>query len=318
MNPQRAAADKGIVKQEIAKEGILPYSLLFSGSYSLSLSGLFKRKTKSTPKTVYHEKTPVATLALHWVMTSIFVIVPVLAIQPVPYSTTAAYSYITIAWTYNIDVAYFVFIAFGLLCLRFNPSVRWAEKSQLNRPWASKISALIFFIGALFPFIFMWVPDPKFPFATRTNNKVQWWAGQLCAACLLAFSFLYWVVFRLYLHIRSARGGMTLHVKREPIFKHDRSGLTQVFEIVTLQWKRDVGMRIDQIEESDTKYEDSIRGSVSPPPRDDLSGHGRISPYDGWESRTSSGLGRSSLHEIEVQQPRHTVRRKPVMSEMVA
>jgi hypothetical protein len=111
---------------------------------------------------------------------------------------------------------------------------------------------------------------------------------------------------------------MTLHVKREPIFKHDRSGLTQVFEIVTLQWKRDVGMRIDQIEESDTKYEDSIRGSVSPPPRDDLSGHGRISPYDGWESRTSSGLGRSSLHEIEVQQPRHTVRRKPVMSEMVA
>jgi hypothetical protein len=214
-------------------------------------------------------------------MTSIFVIVPVLAIQPVPYSTTAAYSYITIAWTYNIDVAYFVFIAFGLLCLRFTPSVRWAEKSQLNRPWVSTISALVFFIGALFPFIFIWVPDPKFPFATRTNNKVQWWAGQLCAACLLAFSFLYWVVFRLYLHVQSARGGMTLHVKREPIFKHDRSGLTQVFEIVSLKWKRDVGMTIDQIEETDNKYEDSIRGSTWPSPRDDMSGRGRISPHDG-------------------------------------
>jgi hypothetical protein len=111
---------------------------------------------------------------------------------------------------------------------------------------------------------------------------------------------------------------MTLHVKREPIFKHDRSGLTQVFEIVTLQWKRDVGMRIDQIEETDNKYEDSIRGSASPPPRDDMSGSGRISPYDGWESRTSSGLERSSPREIRVQQPRYTVRRKPVMSEMVA
>jgi hypothetical protein len=124
---------------------------------------------------------------------------------------------------------------------------------------------------------------------------------------------LYWVMFRLYIHIRSARGGMTLHVKREPIFKHDRSGLTQVLEIITLQWTRDVGMRIDQIEETDNKYEDSTRGSASPPPQDDMSGCGRISPYDGWESRTSSGLGRSSPHEIGAQQPRHTVRRKPVM-----
>jgi hypothetical protein len=184
-------ADKHIVKQEIAKEGILPYSLLFSGSYSLSIGSLFKRKSKSTSKNVYHEKTPVATLALHLVITNIIVVVPVFALQPVPYSTTAAYSYLTIPWTYNIDIAYFVFIAFGLLCLRLTPSVRWAEKSQLNRPWVSIISASVFFIGALFPFIFIWVPDPNFPFATRTNQKVQWWAGQLLAICLLAFSFLY-------------------------------------------------------------------------------------------------------------------------------
>ncbi len=110
---------------------------------------------------------------------------------------------------------------------------------------------------------------------------------------------------------------MTLHVKRDPIFKHDRSGLIQGFEIVTVQWKRDVGMRIDQIEETDNKYEDSLRGSASPPPPDNTSGSGRISPYDGWESRTSSGLGRSLPHEIRAQQPRHTVGRKPVMSEIV-
>jgi hypothetical protein len=77
-------------------------------------------------------------------------------------------------------------------------------------------------------------------------------------------------------------------------------------------------MRIDEIEETDTKYEDSMRGSNLPPPRDDMSGRGKVTSYDGFESRTSPGLGWSSPHEIELQQPRHAVQRKPVMSEMIA
>ncbi|KAF8865684.1 amino acid transporter, partial [Acephala macrosclerotiorum] len=227
------------VKQEIAKEGILPYSLFFAENYGVSLSSIFGRKPKSKSRSSYHtnfEKTPAATLALHWIITTILVVAPVLAIVPVPYNSTAAYSYLTTAFVYDIDVVYFVAVAFGLLCLRFTPSVRWAEKSAFKRPWISITAASILLIGCLFPLIFIWVPDPAFPQATRTSNLVPWWGGQTLAVCFLLFAFLYWVAFRFYIRIRSEREGKTLHVKREPIFKHDTGGLTQIFEIVTLQW----------------------------------------------------------------------------------
>lgn len=286
----RPPTNKFTVKQEIAKEGVLPYSLFFAESYEFSLSNCFGRSKKKV-KSFDHEKTPAATLALHWVLTNIFVIAPVLAIQPHPYSTAAAYAYIQTAFIYNTDVVYFVAVAGGLLCLRFTPSVRWAEKSQLKRPWLSIGAASIFFVCALFPVICIWIPDPAFPKATRTSNLVPWWAGQTLAVCLLAFSFSYWVVFRLYIRVRSAREGKTLHVRREPIFKHDvGGGLIQIFEIVTLQWRRDVGLRMNEIDEiaTDDGCRSSTIQSSSPPTR--------LRQYDGWESR--SRLSPSPVHEI--------------------
>jgi len=104
----------------------------------------------------------------------------VLAIQPVPYSSTAAYSYLTISFVYNIDLVMFTAISIGLLCLRFMPHVRWAEKSAFKRPWISITSATILFVICAFPLIFMWVPDPAFPWATRTGNQVRWFGGRKC------------------------------------------------------------------------------------------------------------------------------------------
>lgn len=307
-------AYKVSVKQEIAKEGVLPYSLFFAESYGVSLNNCFGRRSQNKSNSFDHEKTPAATLALHWVLTNIFVIAPVLAIQPVPYSTTAAYAYIQTAFVYNTDVVYFTAIAGGLLYLRFTPSVHWAAKSQLKRPWVSIGAASIFFAAALFPVICIWIPDPANKKASRTSNIVPWWAGQTLAVSLLAFSFLYWVVFRLYIHIQSVRDGKTLHIKREPIFKHEATGLIQIYEIVTLQWKRDIGMRLDEIDETDDGYRSSTLKPGSSPP----SGSGRLTQYDPWESRTGSALGPNSAHEIGTEPQRITVRRKPVMSELVA
>lgn len=297
------------VKQEIAKEGILPYSLFFAESYDISFGRFFGSKSKSKAKPIYHEKTPAATLALHWVITNILVIVPVFAIQPKPkYTTTPAYAYITVAFVYDIDVVYFFAISFGLLCLRLTPSVRWAEKSQLKSPWLSITSASILFIGCLFPLIFIWVPDPAAPKATKSSNLVQWWAGQTLAACLLAFAFAYWVAFRLYIRVRAAREGKTLHVKRDPIFRQDAEGLTQVFEIVTLQWKRDVGMRLGEIDGTEDGYRsETVQSSSSPPPPD---GSGRLSPFSGVGSQ-------NSMQELGVPHSRFAMRRKPIASELL-
>jgi hypothetical protein len=131
----------------------------------------------------------------------------------------------------------------------------------------------------------------------------------------LTFAFFYWVTFRIYIRVRAAREGKTLHVRRDPIFKHDKEGLTQVFEIVTLEWKRDIGMRLGEIEGTDDGYRESTIVSNSPPPND----NGRFSPAPNpWESGVDSVFrGSSPTHELDVQQPRSIIRRKPVMAELI-
>ncbi|KAH8649408.1 amino acid permease-domain-containing protein [Tricladium varicosporioides] len=297
------------VKQEIAKEGVLPYSLVFAQNYDFSL-GRFLRKTspKAHVNPAYSEKTPVATIALHWSLTTAMVLAGVLAIQPKPYSPTPAFSFLTSVFVYNIDVLCFTSLAFGVLCLRFSRSARWANKSEFKHPAVSILAALTLFVGCLFPLIFIWVPDPAFKTLTRTSNLVPWYAGQTTGLCLVAFSFLYWVGFRTYISIRSAREGKTLHVKREPKFKHDSGGLTQILEIVTLQWRREVGMRLDEIEEAGNEF----RPEVAPPAPDSITTLRRYAAAE--QGGSTLELERPAIYEN--MQRQSVVRRKPVAYEL--
>ena len=284
------------MKQEIAKEGILPYSLFFAESYDFSLDRLLGKHTpKADVNSMYSEKTPAATLALHWTFTTILVIVPVLTIQPQPYSPTPAYTFLASVFAYVINVSCFVAISFGLLCLRFTPRVRWAQKSAFKHPSVSIIAALILFIGCLFPLIFVWIPDPAFKTLSRTSNLVPWFVIQTTGLGLLILSFIYWVGFRAYVSIRSAREGKTLHIKREPKFKHDSGGLTQILEIVTLDWKREVGMRLDEIEETD----DGLASTVGSPRSDSIT---RLRNYNTGRDQPSTRTGRDSPLENRSQQ----------------
>lgn len=245
------AANVGVVKQEIAKEGILPYSLVFAQSYDFSLSRLFGQKSpKADVNSLYSENTPAATLALHWTCTTIMVLAPVLAFQPQPYIPTPAYTFLIGVVVYVTNVVKFFLIGLGLLCLRLTPRVRWAEKSEFKHPAVSIICAIIMFLACLFPLICIWVPDPAFKKLSRSWSLVSWFTIQTVSLGLLGFAFAYWVLFRCYISVRSAREGKTLHVKREPKFKVDSGGLTQIVEIVTLEWVREIGMRLDEIEET--------------------------------------------------------------------
>ena len=111
------------------------------------------------------------------------------------------------------------------------PKVRWAEKSEFKHPIISVTSASILFIGSVFPLIVMWIPNPAFRYLARTSNLVDWYTIQTRGVCLVLFAFLYWVAFRTYISVRSARGGTTRYVKREPMLKNDAGGLTQMLEI---------------------------------------------------------------------------------------
>jgi len=304
------AANIGIVKQEIAKEGILPYSLVFAQSYDFSLGRLFGRKShKVDVHSLSSEDTPAATLILHWTVTNIIVLAVVLSLQPQPYSSTPAYTFLVGVVVYVTNVIKFTFIAFGLLCLRFMPKVRWAEKSEFKHPIVSIISASILFVGSVFPLIFMWVPDPAFNYLARTSNLVDWFTVQTTGVSLVIFAFLYWVVFRTYISVRSARGGTTLHVKREPKFKHDAGGLTQMLEIVTLQWTRDIGIRIDEIEETSNGFSPT----VSSPTLDSIP---RFRNHTRGRDQASTGIGRATAYDDG--QHQYLPRYKPEIHELHA
>lgn len=280
------------MKQEIAKEGILPYSLFFARSYDLSLGRLFGRsRPKAEVDSLYTENTPAATLALHWTFTNLMAVVPVLSIRPQPYLPTPAYTFVVGIVVYVTNLIKFTLIAIGLLCLRFSPKVRWAEKSQFKYPVISITAALILLVACVFPLICIWIPDRKYTSLTNTSHLVSWFVIQTFGLGIIGLAFLYWVLFSCYISVRSAREGKTLHVKREPKFKVDSGGLTQIVEIVTLQWVREVGIRIDEIEES------NYSRPVWTPTK----------PYElpGQESVSELGINQSYIRNRSPEQARH-------------
>lgn len=296
------------MKQEIAKEGILPYSLFFAQNYDFSLGRLFGM---SSPKTdsdsIYSEKTPAGALALHWAITTVIVIIPLVTIKPTPYSATPAQTFLAAIFAYEIDIACLTALSFGLLYLRFSPHHHWAEKSQLKYPALSTTCALIVFVGCLFPLVFVWVPDPGFPKMSRTSNLLPWFTGWVAALCLLVIAFVYWVIFRFHVSLRSAHEGTTLHVRREPKFKRDSGGLTQVLEIVTLEWKREIGLRLHEIPETDDAFRSN---TVSPRPESVT----RLQYYGGVKDRNSTATSEDSVRGNGFYEP--PIRRKPLRYEL--
>lgn len=257
---------------------------------------------------MYSEKTPVAALALHWVLTTIMVVIPVMTIKSdTKYSAGPAQKFLSGAFAYVIDITFFVLVSFGLLCLRFTPSIRWSQKSELKNPIVSITAALILFTLSMFPFICIWIPDREYPYLIGSSGLVSWYATQTAGLVLFFIAFLYWIIFRAYIKIRSSREGKTLHIKREPKFRPD--GHTQLLEIVTLQWKRDVDLRLDEIEQTDDEYPSSTLRSGSQAP--DL----RLRNFGDRDRRSPLSARSTTPHEIGTQD---SIRRKPIMSELLA
>jgi hypothetical protein len=242
---------RGLVKQEIAKEGVLPFSLTFAQNYDFSLSRLFgcRPANPGLGINLHSEKTPAATLALHWFLTNTLVLATVFSLQPQAqtYDPTPAYTFLVSSYTYVVDIACFAAMGLGLLCLRLTPSLNWASKSQFRHQWVSTLCAAVLFLLSVVPLVLLWVPDPGAPFLSRTDNLVPWYAPQTLGVCAIAGAFLYWLGFRAYVLIRSRASGLVLKIERHPIFKDDKGRLTQIYEIITLRWvdddSRDIGLQ---------------------------------------------------------------------------
>ncbi|KAK0705467.1 amino acid permease-domain-containing protein [Lasiosphaeris hirsuta] len=231
------------VKQEIAKEGILPYSLFFASSYSFSVSNGFRRLPPSRSSyQLYSSRAPAAALALHWVVTSIAILATVFGTMelssPESRFHLSAYYLGIAAFAYGLDLIWFSVMGIGVLCLRLWPGSKWRQKSPIPHTLGVAAAATFGATNA-FPLVAIWIPDPAAKFLSNTSDSVIWYAPQTYGIAVLVFGVVYWLCFRFYIYHRKMKAGESLEIVRIPIFWRSPIGeLLQLYEIVKVRWTR--------------------------------------------------------------------------------
>jgi amino acid transporter len=227
------------VKQEIAKEGILPFSKLIARNYdALSrLTSCFRRRPslqhggksfENAGEHVSHEKTPLGALLVHWFFSLLIIFCTWKVKNPV-----TAYDIVFGIYSYTIDAFMAVTIGVGLLILRFwSSKTHWHLKSPSNAI-ISILSASIFVIANLFPVITLWVPPTP---AFKNVNPYSWWLVPTIGVVLMVGSFFYWVVLVTVVPKIGGHRGKELRVERTPFFHTEHGEPVQVAEIVAFDW----------------------------------------------------------------------------------
>ena len=233
------------VKQEIAKEGILPYSLFFANGYTTPWARIKERffprpamptsSSTALPGDVREEEeirtleqTPMAALALHWV-TSVGLIAFTAILDP-----TRAYFVIVGIYIYAVRLLVGVFVSGGLLILKMTPSRNWKDEANIKL-WSDPLHIVLFFVTDLFLLIAAFVkPGDGSPWSYK-NAHVQWFIAPTIGLSTLTWGVVwYW----------GLRGVMlakmkTLIVTRRVLAVKDRDvpgQWIQKGEIVTHEW----------------------------------------------------------------------------------
>ncbi|KAH8747142.1 high affinity methionine permease [Hyaloscypha finlandica] len=217
------------VKQEIAKEGILPNAKFFAQTKNLSFGRFLSwiengnhafvtrnfnwllKQPWMAPKE-HSQETPFGALFLHWVFTVIMILATI-RLDP-----TTAYGTLVNLYSYTIIAVFGCAIAIGMLKLRFSSREGWRRKSNFN-PYLSIISAIIFAVGSAYPIIASWVP----PSGSYAKNKVviPWFTTPTVAWSILGFGLLWYVGFNLYAMRRTRNEGVVFQVEKEVIIEND-------------------------------------------------------------------------------------------------
>jgi hypothetical protein len=210
------------VKQEIAKEGVIPFAKFFGENRTL-----FGRR-RFTNEAHQPEPTPLGALFLHWV----FAVTLILITWPA--KPASAYRILANLYVYLTDLVPSFIMAIGMLYRRF--FTQWSTKS-LMPSWVSILAALVYALANGFPLIAVWIPP------SHTSNDVYdlipgfpWYLTGTLSWIVLVCGVLYWASFRFVLPRVGARKGKEFVVEREPVFRMQDGERVQWHEIVLHSW----------------------------------------------------------------------------------
>lgn len=221
------------VKQEIAKEGILPARRFLAGSMkSIRIPRFWGAKKETLPEDI-----PLGALVLHLSMS----ILLILGTWKLASQTT--YGLLVDLYSYSIDAVFGASLGFGLLYMRLFSRRGWAEYSRASgfrvSPFVSCIAAAIFGIANLYPVAANWVP-PK----VLTALTTPWYTTGVVGWSIIACGVIWWAGFRFVVpHIGRDHKGRYLLVTRKLWFHAENDYKVLEYEDIDFRWPpKDEGM----------------------------------------------------------------------------
>ncbi|KAK0627976.1 amino acid permease-domain-containing protein [Immersiella caudata] len=199
------------MKQEIAKQGFLPFPQFFGRNVDLSIGRLalwLRKKRIHIPFIVpenHQEPTPVGALILHFI-SCIILIFATYGMN----SDADAYTLLTGLGAYLTTAWFGAFLALGILIVRIFGPPQTDEDLSSHKTWTqmtagsvnpvlSIICATIFLVLNLFPVIASWVPS------LSNEPSADWWLVPGISWMLLAFAAAWWVGFLALANYRARR-----------------------------------------------------------------------------------------------------------------
>ncbi|GME65406.1 Amino acid/polyamine transporter I [Neofusicoccum parvum] len=251
------------VKQEIAKEGVLPWPKFFGQNNNIFARNWNRLRGRHVSDSESIEATPIGALSLHW----FFTIILILATWG--QSTEDAYNVLALLYSYAVGSLLYTILGFGLLYLRlFTPRRRhndatskeaaadgsphskggWRSKSPFNH-YLSITCAFVFAIANLYPLIGNWIPPstistPAVPSSSSPSTDgvrslvphYPWYLVPAVGWALVGCGVLYWAAFVFVVPQIGYRKGKVFVVEREPFFHVEHGYHVQWHEIVSFSW----------------------------------------------------------------------------------
>lgn len=235
------------IKQEIAKEGVLPLYKFFGSSQNASFGRILEYAHRKKDSFIvrnlwwllkmrwmdpreHSEETPVGALFLHWLFT-VFMILVTARLAPLD-----AYNLLVGLYSYAVVAIFGFLVAVGMLKLRFSSREKWRKKSEAN-PFISITAASVFTIGCAYPVVASWVP-PMGVYA-KVKAVVPWFTVPAVSWSIVAFGVVWYVGFLGYAARRLRNDKLEFKVEKVADFIPDPSPdgpLVQVHETVYLAW----------------------------------------------------------------------------------
>lgn len=251
------------VKQEIAKEGILPFAKFFAQNKDMSLGrvlrwfqskGWFTRvlRLRWFSPEEHSEKTPVGAFVLHF-FSCLILIFATWGLEP-----ASAYTLLTSLSSYVINGFFGSFLGLGILILRFRgppataatdehttlpdapPSWRKMTGKHIN-PVLSVFCATIYLIGNLWPVVTTWIKP-----TTALEDTIKWWLVPTISWAIIGLGCAWYLGFIGVAHNIDRKHHKVFIVEKKPEFESadgeppqpdkPANGLVLVHETVYLSW----------------------------------------------------------------------------------